>query len=93
MNEQLLTPGVTTHHGHMPEITILSDTEAEGIWAMFDYVQIPLPVGPGEHHGLRPLLRDIPQVRRREVAHQLETQRAAPARPGAVMLPDDVALE
>jgi 3-hydroxyisobutyrate dehydrogenase-like beta-hydroxyacid dehydrogenase len=45
MNEQLLTPGVTTHHGHMPEITFLSDTEAEGIWAMFDYVQIEPPSG------------------------------------------------
>ena len=38
--------GVTTHHGHMPEITLLSDTEAEGIWAMFDYVQTELPSGP-----------------------------------------------
>ena len=45
MNEELLTPGVTTHHGHMPEITFLSDTEAEGIWAMFDYVQIEPPSG------------------------------------------------
>jgi hypothetical protein len=26
MNEQMLTPGVTPHHGHMPEIAILSDT-------------------------------------------------------------------
>ena len=39
-----LGKGVTTHHGHMPEITLLSDTEAEGIWAMFDYVQVE-PVG------------------------------------------------
>lgn len=38
--------GVTTHHGHMPEITLLSDTEAEGIWAMFDYVQVE-PEGAG----------------------------------------------
>jgi 3-hydroxyisobutyrate dehydrogenase-like beta-hydroxyacid dehydrogenase len=45
MNEALLTPGVTTHHGHMPEITLRSDTEAEGIWAMFDYVQIDPPSG------------------------------------------------
>jgi hypothetical protein len=45
MNEALLTPGVTTHHGHMPEITMLSDTEAEGIWAMFDYVQVDPPSG------------------------------------------------
>jgi ketosteroid isomerase-like protein len=35
-----LGQGVTTHHGHMPEITLLGDREAEGIWAMFDYVQV-----------------------------------------------------
>lgn len=44
-----LVPGVTTHHGHMPEITLVSDTEAEGTWAMFDYVQAHpaggLPIG------------------------------------------------
>ena len=45
MNQAFLTTGVTTHHGHMPEITLLSDTEAEGIWAMFDYVQIDPPSG------------------------------------------------
>jgi 3-hydroxyisobutyrate dehydrogenase-like beta-hydroxyacid dehydrogenase len=45
MNEELLTPGVTTHHGHTPEITFLSDTEAEGIWAMHDYVQLEPPSG------------------------------------------------
>jgi 3-hydroxyisobutyrate dehydrogenase-like beta-hydroxyacid dehydrogenase len=45
MNEELLGTGVTTHHGHMPEITFVSDTEAEGIWAMFDYVQIEPPSG------------------------------------------------
>ena len=37
-----LANGVTTHHGHMPEITLLSDTEAEGVWAMFDYVQVDI---------------------------------------------------
>ena len=42
----LLGNGVTTHHGHMPEITLLSDSEAEGIWAMFDYVETELPTGP-----------------------------------------------
>jgi 3-hydroxyisobutyrate dehydrogenase-like beta-hydroxyacid dehydrogenase len=45
MNEALLSTGVTTHHGHMPEISFLSDTEAEGIWAMADYVQIAPPSG------------------------------------------------
>ena len=29
----------TVHHGHMPEIELLSPTEARGIWAMFDYVE------------------------------------------------------
>jgi hypothetical protein len=43
--ERMLTPGVTTHHGHMPEITFLSDTEAEGTWSMFDYVQVDPPSG------------------------------------------------
>jgi hypothetical protein len=30
---------ITVHHGHMPEIELLSPTEARGIWAMFDYVE------------------------------------------------------
>ena len=29
----------TVHHGHMPEIELLSPTEARGIWAMYDYVE------------------------------------------------------
>ena len=41
-----LANGVTTHHGHMPEITLLSETEAEGIWSMFDYVQVEPSSGP-----------------------------------------------
>jgi ketosteroid isomerase-like protein len=45
----ILADAVTTHHGHMPEITIdpraSGDATASGIWAMFDYVQIPLPDG------------------------------------------------
>ena len=44
--KSMLGEGVTTHHGHMPEITVLSDTEAQGIWAMFDYVETELPSGP-----------------------------------------------
>jgi hypothetical protein len=43
MIETTLTRGVTTHHGHTPEITLTSPTEAEGIWAMFDYVQTDAP--------------------------------------------------
>jgi len=44
--KSMLDSGLTVHHGHMPEITLLSDTEAEGVWAMFDYVQTELPNGP-----------------------------------------------
>jgi hypothetical protein len=33
----------TVHHGHMPEIDILSETSAAGVWAMEDL----LWVGPG----------------------------------------------
>ena len=53
MTETLLTPGVTTHHGHTPEITLTSEREAEGIWAMHDYVQahaVELGAVPGRVH-------------------------------------------
>ncbi len=29
----------SVHHGHMPEIQILSETEAKGVWAMEDIVE------------------------------------------------------
>lgn len=31
----------TVHHGHMPEIEILSETSARAIWAMYDIVDQP----------------------------------------------------
>jgi len=34
-------PVTTVHHGHMPEIEILSATEARGIWAMEDKLRWP----------------------------------------------------
>ena len=34
-------PAITVHHGHMPEITLVSDTEATGIWAMEDELWWP----------------------------------------------------
>lgn len=45
MMEEMLTDGVTTHHGHPPEITFTSATEAEAIWPMYDYVQVDAPSG------------------------------------------------
>jgi hypothetical protein len=32
---------VSVHHGHMPDIEIISDTEARGIWAMEDQIWRP----------------------------------------------------
>ena len=40
----------TVHHGHMPEIQITGPDKAEGVWAMFDYVEFPGDDGP---RGLR----------------------------------------
>ena len=45
MMEATLNNGVTTHHGHTPEITFASATEASAIWAMNDYVQVDGPNG------------------------------------------------
>jgi ketosteroid isomerase-like protein len=38
---QGITPGISTHHGHTPEIALVDAEHATGIWAMFDYVQTP----------------------------------------------------
>ncbi|MBK7250756.1 MAG: nuclear transport factor 2 family protein [Gammaproteobacteria bacterium] len=36
-----LEPLITVHHGHMPEIEIISETTATGIWAMEDKLWAP----------------------------------------------------
>jgi hypothetical protein len=36
-----LSPGISIHHGHMPEIELTSPTTARGIWAMLDYLLLP----------------------------------------------------
>jgi monoterpene epsilon-lactone hydrolase len=38
---QVLASARTVHHGHMPEIELLSETEARGVWAMNDWVDTP----------------------------------------------------
>ena len=40
-NRKILATAPTVHHGHMPEIELTSATRARGIWAMFDYVELP----------------------------------------------------
>ncbi len=48
---RVLRDAVTVHHGHMPEIEIHGDT-ATGVWAMFDFVEMPQLVlhGWGHYH-------------------------------------------
>ena len=41
MLEQSIGDVTTVHHGHMPEITLTSDTTATGIWAMEDKLWWP----------------------------------------------------
>jgi hypothetical protein len=40
-NAEILRDVVTVHHGHMPEITLTSDTTATGVWAMEDKLKWP----------------------------------------------------
>jgi hypothetical protein len=49
-NRVTLATAVTVHHGHMPEIELLTPTTATGIWAMFDYVQMPQMTLEGYGH-------------------------------------------
>jgi hypothetical protein len=45
--DEALDGATTVHHGHMPILEIVSDTEARGIWAMEDLI-----AGPGrDSHG------------------------------------------
>ncbi|NIH80637.1 nuclear transport factor 2 family protein [Amycolatopsis viridis] len=48
---KVLTPLRTVHHGHMPEITLISRDQASGVWAMFDYVEFPSDGLPRGFHG------------------------------------------
>src|SRR5262245_17675398 len=36
-----LEGATTVHHGHMPEIEVTGPDTAQGVWAMFDYVEWP----------------------------------------------------
>ena len=42
---------VTVHHGHMPEITLTSETTATGIWSMEDKLRWPKGSRIREMHG------------------------------------------
>jgi uncharacterized protein (TIGR02246 family) len=47
-----LRNATTVHHGHMPEIALIGPNAATGIWAMYDFVEMPELVlnGWGHYH-------------------------------------------
>ena len=47
-----LREATTVHHGHMPEIELTGPATATGIWAMYDFVDMPQLVlhGWGHYH-------------------------------------------
>jgi ketosteroid isomerase-like protein len=51
--QEALRDTVTVHHGHMPEIDVVSETKATGIWALNDIVIWPNGMrldGYGHYH-------------------------------------------
>jgi len=48
-----LHDATTIHHGHMPEIVIIGEGTARGLWSMFDWVEFgqPRDVGRGVNRG------------------------------------------
>lgn len=38
---EILNDAATVHHGHMPEIEVIDEVNANGIWAMEDIVKLP----------------------------------------------------
>ena len=49
---EVLREARTVHHGHMPEIELTGEDTATGIWAMYDFVELPQLVlhGWGHYH-------------------------------------------
>lgn len=47
----MLSPVTSIHHGYTPDITILSETEARGIWPMEDYFYAAEPPHAMIRHG------------------------------------------
>ncbi len=49
---EALRDATTVHHGHMPEIELTGADTARGVWAMYDFVDLPELVlhGWGHYH-------------------------------------------
>lgn len=49
--ERSLADVTTVHHGHMPELELMSESSARGIWAMDDLLEFPEGASPRRLHG------------------------------------------
>ena len=68
MVSTILANAVTVHQGHMPELRFTDARNANGVWAMFDWVDSS-GSGGRQHAGLRALPRALRQGRRRKMAY------------------------
>jgi SnoaL-like protein len=50
--KQAVAPAITVHHGHMPEIEVISATQAKGIWSMEDLIWWPEGARHKTMHGM-----------------------------------------
>lgn len=48
--QQGLTPLVSVHYGHMPQIDILNTEKAQGLWALEDWLYSPAGTFHGQGH-------------------------------------------
>jgi hypothetical protein len=48
--QQGLTPLVSVHYGHMPQIEILDEDRAQGLWALEDWLYSPAGTFHGQGH-------------------------------------------
>lgn len=61
-----LREATTVHHGHMPEIELTGEGTATGVWAMYDFVDLPQLVlhGWGHYHEEYVKQGDVWRIRR-----------------------------
>jgi SnoaL-like domain len=78
--QNVLGEAQTLHHGHMPEITIDSATEAHGLWMLADYLEWPSEPGSGERRGMKGYWRYEEEYRKIDGAWKIATLRLRPLR-------------
>jgi ketosteroid isomerase-like protein len=84
----------TAHHGHMPELTIESPTEASGTWALADYVEWSPDPDTGGRRGFKGFGRYDETYRKVDGEWKIATWRLSYLRMDPLMpepLPDKIA--